>query len=277
MIDRDDGKMSVRGQCELLGLNRSTVYYRPVPVSEADLRLMNRVDEMFTKRPFLGSRKLCEYLNLEGFDVGRDKVVSVMLDLGLEAICPRRNLSKRNQAHAVYPYLLRDVEITKPDQVWSSDITYIRLSHGFVYLTAIIDWYSRYVLSWRLSNTLDSDFCMEALKEALGHGKPEIFNTDQGSQFTSEGFTGLLLKNGIRISMDGKGRALDNIFVERLWRTVKYEDVYINGYQSIPETELGLEGYFEFYNNERIHQALKYLTPAAVYRGDNGGRLAKCA
>lgn len=277
MIDRGDGKMSIRGQCRLLGLNRSTMYYRHQPISEADLCLMNRVDEMFTKRPFLGSRKLCEYLNLEGFDVGRDKVRSVMLDLGLEAIYPRRNLSKRNQAHKIYPYLLRNVNILRLNQVWSADITYIRLGCGFVYLVAVIDWYSRYVLSWRLSNTLDSDFCVEALAEALWYGKPEIFNTDQGSQFTSEAFTGLLLKNGIQISMDGKGRALDNVFVERLWRTVKYEDVYLNSYHSIPETERGLRDYFEFYNNERIHQALKYRTPAAVYTGSRKNGLAKCA
>jgi len=190
-----------------------------------------------------------------------------MLGLGLEAIYPRCNLSKRNQAHTVYPYLLRDVDIIRPNQVWSSDITYIRLSHGFVYLTAIIDWYSRYVLSWKLSNTLDSDFCVEALEEALKYGKPEIFNTDQGSQFTSLAFTGLLHKSGIKISMDGKGRALDNVFVERLWRSVKYENVYLNGYTSIPETAEGLKTYFEFYNNERLHQGLKYRTPAEVYTG----------
>jgi putative transposase len=253
------------------------VYYQPVPVSEFDLRLMNRTDEIFTKHPFFGSRKICEYLNLDGWDVGRDKVRSVMLNLGLEAIYPRRNLSKRNQAHTVYPYLLRDVDIIRPNQVWSADITYIRLSHGFVYLTAIIDWHSRYVLSWKLSNTLDSDFCVEALEEALGYGRPEIFNTDQGSQFTSEAFTGLLHKNGIKISMDGKGRALDNIFVERLWRSVKYEDIYLNGYYSIPEAELGLEGYFEFYNNERLHQALKYRTPAEVYTGSEKRQITLCA
>ena len=276
MVDRKEDKISMRGQCDLLGLCRSTVYYQPVPISEDDLLLMNRADEIFTKYPFFGSRRICVYLNLEGWEVGRDKVRSIMNDLGLEAIYPRRNLSVRNQAHRIYPYLLRGVEVVRPNQVWSADITYIRLTHGFVYLVAIIDWRSRYVLSWNLSNTLDTDFCVEALKDALQYGKPEVFNTDQGSQFTSEAFTGLLHSNGIQISMDGKGRALDNIFVERLWRTVKYENVYLNSYCSIPETKHGLAGYFDFYNNERLHQSLKYRAPAEVYLGGNK-RLALCA
>lgn len=277
MIDRDESKISMRGQCDLLGLCRSTMYYQPVSVSEFDLSLMNRTDEIFTMYPFFGSRRICAFLNFEGWEVGRDKVRSIMIDLGLEAIYPRRNLSVRNQMHRIYPYLLRGVEVQRPNQVWSADITYIRLSHGFVYLTAVIDWYSRYVLSWRLSNTLDSDFCVEVLNEALGYGKPEVFNTDQGCQFTSEAFTGLLHNNGIQISMDGKGRALDNVFVERLWRTVKYENVYLNSYYSIPEARLGLAGYFEFYNNERLHQSLKYLTPASVYAGGEERKLALCA
>lgn len=277
MIDRDESKISIRGQCELLGLCRSTVYYQPMPVSEADLRLMNRTDEIFTKYPFFGSRRICAFLNLEGWEVGRDKVRSVMSELGLEAIYPRRNLSVRNQLHRVYPYLLKGVEIVRPNQVWSADITYIRLSQGFVYLVAIVDWHSRYVLSWRLSNTLDSDFCVEALEEALRYGRPGIFNTDQGSQFTSEVFTGLLLGSGIQISMDGKGRALDNVFVERLWRTVKYENVYLNGYGSIPEAKDGMEAYFDFYNNERLHQSLRYRTPAETYMDNNGKELALCA
>lgn len=267
MIDRDDNKISIRGQSELLSLNRSTLYYQSIPVSECDLRLMNRTDELFTKYPFFGSRRLMEYLNLEGYGVGRDKVRSVMRELGLETIYPKKSTSMRNQAHRIYPYLLRGVDIVRPDQIWSADITYIRLSHGFVYLVAIIDWYSRYVLSWRLSNTLDSDFCVEALKDALEYGTPEIFNTDQGSQFTSEAFTGLLIRAGIQISMDGKGRAMDNVFVERLWRTVKYENVYLNSYSTIPEAEFGLGGYFEFYNNDRLHQALNYRTPAEIYIG----------
>jgi len=276
MIDREEDKISMRGQCELLGLNRSTLYYEPAPISGSDLHLMNRIDELFTKYPFFGSRRIEAYLKREGYEVGRDKVRSLMWKMGLEAIYPRRNISKRNQAHRIYPYLLKGVEIVRLNQVWSADITYIRLRQGFVYLVAIIDWYSRYVLSWRLSNTLDTDFCVEALNEALQHGKPDIFNTDQGSQFTSEAFTELLLKGCIKISMDGKGRALDNIFVERLWRTVKYEDVYLNSYSSIPEVELGLGKYFEFYNDERLHQTLKYRTPAEVYMGNNK-QLAMCA
>lgn len=277
MIDRVEDKISMRGQCRLLGLCRSTVYYKPLPVSEFDLRLMNRVDEIFTGHPYFGSRRICAYLNLEDWNVGRDKVRSVMSAMGLAAIYPRLNLSKRNQAHMVYPYLLKGVEVIEPNQVWSADITYIRLRHGFVYLTAVIDWYSRYVLSWKLSNTLDGGFCIEALEEALRYGRPKVFNTDQGPQFTSEAFTELLQKNGIQISMDGKGRALDNVFVERLWRTVKYENVYLNGYSSIPEARHGLEDYFDFYNNERLHQSLKYRTPAEVYKGSDGRTLALCA
>ncbi len=276
MVDRDENKISIRGQCVLLGLCRSTVYYQPAPVSETDLRLMNRVDEIFTMYPFMGSRRILEYLKLENWDIGRDKVRSIMGELGLEAIYPRHSLSVRNQMHRIYPYLLKGVEVVRPNQVWSADITYIRLSHGFVYMVAVMDWYSRYVLSWKLSNTLDSDFCVDALEEALGFGRPEIFNTDQGSQFTGEAFTGLLLKGGIQISMDGKGRALDNIFVERLWRTVKYENVYLNSYGSIPEVKDGLEAYFDFYNNKRLHQSLKYRTPAQVYIG-NSEQLALCA
>lgn len=277
MIDRSNDKISIRWQCGLLEINRSTLYYQPVPVSEYDLRLMNRVDEIFTMYPFYGSRRICEKLNFENWDIGRYKVRSIMRGLGLEAIYPHRNLSVRNQLHRIYPYLLRGVEIVRPNQVWSADITYVRLSHGFVYLIAVIDWYSRCVLSWKLSNTLDSDFCVDALKEALGHGKPEIFNTDQGSQFTSEAFTGLLIGQGIHISMDSKGRALDNIFVERLWRTVKYENIYLNGYGTIPEVKSGLKSYFDFYNNERLHQSLRYRTPAEVYNGYVGKTLPLCA
>lgn len=278
MVSKKDSKISVRRQSELLSLNRSTLYYQPAPVSVEDLRLMNRTDELFTKYPFFGSRRLMEYLNLEGYGVGREKVRSIMQVLGLEAIYPKRrkNTSVRNQMHRIYPYLLRGVDIVRLDQVWSADITYIRLDHGFVYLVAIVDWYSRYVLAWKLSNTLDSDFCMEALKVALKNGAPEIFNTDQGSQFTSEAFTGALFEKGVQISMDGKGRAMDNIFVERLWRTVKYENVYLNSYGTIPEAEFGLGDYFEFYNNDRLHQALKYRTPAEVYAGGSNKTMTMC-
>lgn len=277
MANKGREKISKRRQCELLELNRSTAYYEPEPISEADLRLMHRTDEMFTECPFFGSRRLMEHLNVEGFDVGRDKVRSIMGMLGLEAIYPKKNTSIRNQMHRVYPYLLKGMEITRPNQVWSADITYIRLSHGFVYLVAVIDWYSRYVLSWKLSNTLDSDFCVEALREALRQGKPDIFNTDQGCQFTSEAFTGPLLKNDIQISMDGKGRALDNVFVERLWRSVKYENIYLNGYSSIPEVGDGLAAYFNFYNHKRLHQSLRYRTPASVYTGIDRVSLPACA
>lgn len=277
MISGGRERISKRRRCELLDLNRSTVYYEPVSVSELELRLMHRTDELFTECPFFGSRRLMEHLNVEGFDVGRDKVRSVMIMLGLKAVYPKKNTSIRNQLHRIYPYLLKDVEVTRTNQVWSADITYIRLRHGFVYLVAIMDWYSRYVLSWGLSNTLDSDFCVEALKEAFKHGKPDIFNTDQGCQFTSEAFTGLLLKNDIQISMDGKGRAMDNIFVERLWRSVKYENIYLNGYSSIPEVGNGLEAYFDFYNYRRLHQSLKYRTPASIYMGIEGTVLTACA
>ncbi|MFH1767017.1 MAG: IS3 family transposase [Patescibacteria group bacterium] len=277
VISKGRDKISKRRQCELLGINRSTVYYKPAPISEFELRLQNRTDELFTAHPFFGTRRLMEYLNLDGFEVGRDKVRSVMNSLGLETVYPKKNTSIRNQMHKIYPYLLKDVEISRTNQVWSADITYIRLRHGFVYLVAIMDWYSRYVLSWRLSNTLDSNFCVEALKEAFVYGQPEIFNTDQGCQFTSEAFTGLLLENNIKISMDGKGRALDNVFVERLWRSVKYENIYLNSYSSIPEVEDGLVAYFDFYNNRRLHQSLKYRTPVNAYIGVDKTNLSVCA
>lgn len=206
MVSRDDKTLSIREQCRLLGISRSGLYYKPRPVSEEEKRLLNRTDELFTAHPFLGNRKLRFFLGLEGWEIGRDRMRTIMHELGLEAICPRRSLSRPGKNHFIYPYLLKGIEITRPNQVWSADITYIRLDHGFAYLMAIIDWYSRYVLSWRLSNTLDADFCVEALREALlRHGGPDIFNTDQGAQFTSEDFTGMLLRDGIKISMDGKG------------------------------------------------------------------------
>lgn len=277
MISYDDDKISVRKQCELLDLSRSALYYKPVPVSVEELRLMNRIDELYTKHPFLGSRKIRTFLNLDGFDVGRDHVRTLMGKMGLYAIYPKRNLSKRNPEHKIYPYLLKDVEITAVNQVWSEDITYIRLAQGFVYLTAIIDWYSRYVLAWGLSNTLEADFCVTALKESIaGYGTPDIFNTDQGAQFTSVDFTGELLRNEIQISMDGKGRALDNVFVERLWRTVKYEDVYLHDYRTIPEVRAGLKDYFAFYNARRPHQSLGYKTPSLVYWDGRKGEYALC-
>lgn len=268
MIEREESSpVSVRLQCELLELNRSSLYYAPVPLNEETLRLMNVVDEEFTKRPCRGARQMMWRLRDLGYSIGRKRTRSLMRRLGLEAVFPKKNTSKRNLEHPVYPYLLRDVVITRPNQVWSMDITYIRLGKGFVYLVAVIDWHSRYVIAWRLSNTLTADFCVECLEEALQYGKPEIFNTDQGCQFTSEEFTRVLLNRGIQISMDGRGRALDNIFVERLWRTVKYEDVYLKGYQTIPDAQAGLRDYFDYYNMQRRHSSLEHKTPWMIFSG----------
>lgn len=258
----------MRRQCELLGINRSTVYYSPVLGTPEELQLMNRTDEIFTESPFFGSRRLRVLLNHEGWAVGRDRVRSLMKKMGLAAIYPKRNLSRPNPEHRIYPYLLKGLKITLPNQVWSTDITYIRLVPGFMYLVAVLDWHSRYVLSWRLSNTLEADFCVEALEDALGQGNPDIFNTDQGSQFTGNDFTEVLLSRGIRISMDSRGRALDNIFVERLWRSVKYEEIYLKEYRTVLELKQGLGAYFEFYNYRRPHQSLGYKTPAEVHYGE---------
>lgn len=268
MIEREESSpVSVRKQCELLELNRSSLYYEPAPLSEETLRLMNVVDEEFTKRPCRGARQMMWRLRDLGYSIGRKRTRSLMRKLGLEAVFPKKNTSKRNPEHPVYPYLLRDIIITRPNQVWSMDITYIRLGKGFVYLAAVIDWHSRYVIAWRLSNTLTADFCVECLEDALQYGKPEIFNTDQGCQFTSEEFTSVLLDRGIQISMDGRGRALDNIFVERLWRTVKYEDVYLKGYQTIPDAQAGLRDYFDYYNMQRRHSSLEHKTPWMIFSG----------
>lgn len=260
---------SLREQCRLLGVNRSSLYYEPVEVNELTLRLMNLIDEQYTKTPFYGSRKILRYLQETGYGVNRKRVQRLMREMGLYAICPGPNTSKRLQEHRIWPYLLEGLEIVRPNQVWSTDITYIRLAKGFLYLVAILDWYSRYVVSWRLSNSLETSFCLEALDEALSSGCPEIFNSDQGCQFTSEGFTQRLLARDIRIGMDSRGRALDNIFVERLWRSVKYEDIYLKGYQTVEETHEGLTRYFEFYNCERSHQALGYRKPHEVHFGQN--------
>lgn len=268
LIDKEDKRFSTRRQCQLLGITRSNLYYKPVGISERDQQLMNVLDEQYTKRPFWGVRNMTAYLRSMGYFVGKDHVRTLLRKMGLQAIFPKPHLSKPNAQHKVYPYLLKNLEIVRPNQVWSTDITYIRLAYGFAYLVAIIDWYSRYVVSWRLSNTLDSSFCIEAVQEALmKYGNPDIFNSDQGSQFTSQDFINILVENKISISMDGKGRCLDNIFVERLWRSVKYEDVYLHGYQSIPEAREGLKGYFEFYNYERFHQGLDNRIPWAVHSG----------
>lgn len=261
-------------QCELAGVSRSTVYTQRVskPASEQDCVLLRLIDEEYTRRPFYGSRKMVAYLKVQGHWINRKRVQRLMRILGLAGMAPGPNTSRPHPQHKVYPYLLRGVVVSRPNQVWSTDITYIRLTHGFVYLVAVIDWYSRRVLSWRISNTMDTAFCVDCLEEALqGYGNPEIFNTDQGCQFTSEGFTGVLKRNNITISMDGRGRALDNIFVERLWRSVKYEDVYLKGYTNPMELMIGLTEYFVFYNGERPHQSLGNRTPADVYATASGG------
>jgi putative transposase len=265
IVSAGQEELSIRKQCELLQLHRANLYYAPVKPSEETLRIMHRIDEIFTESPFFGSRKILEGLQREGFSIGRERVQSLMRKMGLIAIYPKPNLSKKHPEHKVYPYLLTNVKIVRPHQVWSTDITYIRLRPGFLYLVAIMDWFSRYVLSWRLSNSLDVSFCLEALEEALEQGCPDIFNTDQGSQFTSNEFTGILLSKGIRISMDGRGRAFDNIFTERLWRSVKYEEVYIKDYQAYRDARDGLSNYFTFYNNRRYHQSLGYKTPSEIH------------
>ena len=266
MIEVGHPDLSVRRQCELLGLNRSSLYYEPAGETPENLRLMRLIDEQYTAYPFYGSRRMTRWLIAQGEEVNRKRVQRLMRTMGLEAIYPKPRLSLAGTGHKVYPYLLRGVRIERPDQVWSTDITYVPMASGFMYLAAIIDWYSRYVIAWRLSNTLDGTFCLEMLEEALRSGTPEVFNTDQGVQFTATAFTGCLESAGVAVSMDGRGRALDNVFVERLWRSVKYEDIYIRGYEAVPELYQGLGRYFGFYNNERLHQSLGYRTPAAVYR-----------
>ncbi len=259
--------MSVRRQCELLGVSRSSLYYEPGGEAAEDLRLMRRIDEQYTARPFYGSRRMTVWLNEQGEEVNRKRVQRLMRVMGLEAIYPKPRLSTAGKGHRIYPYLLRGVKVQRRDQVWSTDITYVPMPSGFMYLAAVIDWYSRYVIGWRLSNTLDGSFCLEMLEDALRVGKPEVFNTDQGVQFTAATFTGRLESAGVAVSMDGRGRALDNVFVERLWRSVKYEDIYIQGYDTVPGLHRGLSRYFAFYNDERPHQSLDYRTPAAIYRG----------
>jgi putative transposase len=269
MIEPDHPALSVRRQCELLGLSRSSLYYEPGGAAAEDLRLMRRIDEQYTARPFYGSRRMTIWLNEQGEEVNRKRVQRLMRVMGLEAIYPKPRLSPAGKGHRIYPYLLRGVKVVRRDQVWSTDITYVPMASGFMYLAAVIDWYSRYVIGWRLSNTLDGSFCLEMLEDALRGGKPEVFNTDQGVQFTAAAFTGRLESAGVAVSMDGRGRALDNVFVERLWRSVKYEDIYIQGYDTVPGLHRGLARYFAFYNDERPHQSLGYQTPAAVYRGRN--------
>jgi len=260
--------ISMTHQCDLLSIGRTSIYYNSFD-SDKNIVLMHRMDELYTENPTRGTRRLSKALKKQfGLLAGREKVRSLMERMGITAIYPKRYLSVADVRHKKYPYLLRNVRIVRANQVWSTDITYIRLKHGFVFLVAVVDWYSRFVLSWQLSTTVDARFCCEVLKEALAaYGSPEIFNTDQGSQFTGEEFTGILLEHGIQISMDGKGRALDNVFVERLWRTVKYEDIYLKDYASVPECRNGLMEFFDGYNRRREHSSLDYNYPEEVYFG----------
>lgn len=265
LLEPNHPVLSLRQQCALLDVNRSSVYYTPRVRDETQLALARTVDEVYTEYPFFGTRQMTDYLRTKGYTVNRSQIRGVYERLGLRSVAPGPHTSQPHPEHKIYPYLLRDVAITVRNQVWSTDITYLRLQKGFAYLMAIIDWYSRYVLDWELSISLDADFCIETLARVLSNGKCDIFNTDQGSQFTSQGFTGLLLAHNVQISMDGKGRALDNVFVERLWRSVKYECVYLYEWESVKEIQQGLVKYFMFYNNERPHQSLNGKTPASVY------------
>ena len=267
MIDRTHS-LPVTRQCQLLNLNRSTVYYQPMGVSDEDLELMRLIDESHLKRPFYGSRRIRDDLQDLGYPVNRKRVQRLMRKMGIMALYPKVNTSRPGKGHKIYPYLLRGLTIDRPNQVWATDLTYIPMAKGFVYVVAIMDWYSRKVLAWRVSNSMDADPCVEALEEAISrYGAPDIFNTDQGSQFTSDAFTGVLKEADIKISMDGKGRWVDNVFVERLWRSLKYEEVYLKAYDTVAEARLGIRNYFRFYNRERRHQSLDRQTPDQVYGG----------
>jgi putative transposase len=261
-----DHKLSLTRQAEILQLSRASLYYEPVAACEADLQLMRRLDELHLQWPFLGSRMLRDMLRLEGIIVGRRHVATLMRKMGIEALYRRSNTSRRHPRHLIYPYLLRKLVIDRPNQVWATDVTYIPMARGFVYLVAVMDWYSRKVLSWRVSNSMTADFCVEALEEAIAkYGAPEIFNTDQGSQFTASSFIQVLQKNRIHISMDGRGAWRDNVFVERLWKSVKYEEVYLHAYDSVAAAKAGIGNYFAFYNGRRPHTALDRNTPDNVY------------
>lgn len=277
-MDADDPQLSVSAQCELLGLARSTYYFEPARESEMNLALMRQIDAQYLKTPFYGSRRMALELSTPEKPVNRKRVQRLMQIMGIEAIYPRPKTSQASAEHAVYPYLLRGLTIDRANQVWCADITYLPLARGFMYLVAVMDWHSRHVLAWRVSNSLDTAFCVEALEGALARGRPEIFNTDQGSQFTSRAFTSVLQANRIAISMDGRGRALDNVFIERLWRTVKYEEVYLKEYASVADLIEGLEAYFAFYDYRRRHQALENRTPHEVYQAslaERAGRRAR--
>ena len=266
LVDRTDDQMSILAQCRLLRVARSTLYYRPVAASDDDLRLMRRIDEQYLETPFYGSRRMVAVLRREGYAVNRKRVRRLMRLMGIEAIYQKPNTSQRHPDHKVYPYLLRGLVIDRPNQVWCADITYIPMAKGFVYLVAVMDWFSRRVLAWRLSIGMETAFCVEALQEAIDrYGAPELFNTDQGVQFTSAAFLAELESKGVRISMDGKGRFLDNIFIERLWRSLKYEDIFIRAYTLVSEARSGIAAWFAFYNDKRLHQALGYRTPRETF------------
>jgi putative transposase len=266
-IEPGHAELSIAAQCDLLGLPRSSYYYEPVPESADNLQLMRLIDEQYLATPFYGSRRMTQCLIRAGHEVSRKRVQRLMRIMGLEGLFPGRKTTLRAPDHKVYPYLLRGLTISRPNQVWCSDITYVPLRHGFLYLVAVMDWYSRHVLAWRLSNTLDAAFCVEAAAAALAHACPEIFNTDQGAQFTSEAFTSPLLENRIAISMDGRGRAMDNVFIERLWRSLKYEEIYLKDYATGADLCNGLSEWFDLYTHRRPHQALQYRTPFEVYHG----------
>jgi len=278
LVDRDHRKPSIRRQCTLLGVARSGVYRRPPPANDNDLALMRRLDELFTAWPFLGSRRMMAMLRAEGHVINRKRVQRLMRRMGIAALGPKPRTTKPAPGHKIFPYLLRNLAIVRANQVWAADITYVPIGRGFLYLVAVIDWASRAVLGWRLSNTMDVSFCLAALEEALARfGKPEIFNTDQGSQFTSAAFTGTLAASGIAISMDGRGRWMDNVFIERLWRSLKYEDIYLKGYSDGRDAKAGIAQWVAFYNHRRPHQALANRTPMAVWRDGISGALGQTA
>jgi len=267
LVEKDHEALSVRRQCELFAFNRSSLYYERIGLSEEDQAILNEMDRIYLDFPYYGSRRMSRELKRRGYNVGRHKTRRLMRILGVEAIYPRKRLSIPDKEHQIYPYLLRNVDIDRPDVAWAADITYIRLKHGFVYLVAVMDIYSRYIVSWKISTTLETDFCCEALGEALKRGKPEYFNTDQGAQFTSKEFTSILKERRIQISMDGKGRVIDNIFIERFWRTLKYEEVYTKCYESVEDCKRSIGSYIDRYNRMRLHQSLgEYDTPFEAYR-----------
>jgi putative transposase len=264
-VEPEHPEISIRRQCALLGLSRASLYYEPVEESQENLLLMRVIDQQYTRVPFYGSRRMTAWLQSQDYAVNRKRVVRLMRVMGIEAVYAKPKLSQPGEGHKIYPYLLKRLRIERRNQVWCTDITYIPMAQGFLYLVAVMDWFSRFVLSWAVSLTMELDFCVEALQGALRRGRPEIFNSDQGSQFTSERFLGELEQRDIAISMDGRGRCLDNIFIERLWRSLKYEEVYLKDYQLVSEARTGIAKYFQFYNYERLHQSLDYRTPAAIY------------